>query len=423
MRGCSRATWCDIPPVGPQVAVAGSVKTPAIYELNREKSVGDVVQMGGGLSAVADVGRASLERIKERSSRETFELKLDAAGLATVLNDGDVLKVLTVNPKFGNAVTLRGNVATRTLSLAGPGMRLREVIPDRDSLVTRDYWKKHNTLGFTPPGEVAGGPSVEAVRKKVPVEMSSSAPDINWSYAVIERQNPANLTTDLIPFHLGKLVLENDDTENLELGVGRRGDHFLAGGFPRGHGAADPPGAAGRRVCGRRSICRASGRDSGTTGAARRRPHAAGLSVRRGRRANRPRWTSSAGWTSSSRNWSRTWSIPPPTGPWAPLPRSGRDCERATPERARHGPTDAHLEGHRPDCPEPGSGEQRSCSADEFSAGRWRPFCGARHTGHGHVLGAIYNQNSFAYAPNLRVADFYARLAGQPGMPTTGACL
>jgi protein involved in polysaccharide export with SLBB domain len=209
-----------IPSVGPQVAIAGSVNSPAIYELRAERSVGDVVRMAGGLSAVADIGRASLERIQDRSSRQTVELRLDPAGMATALSDGDVLKVLTVTPKFANAVTLRGNVANPGRFPWHPGMRLRDIIPDKESLVTRDYWKKHNTLGFAPPSDITAEPSVEAVRKTAITEIASSAPDINWSYAVIERQNPVNNATDLIPFRLGKLVLEHNDVQNLELDAG-----------------------------------------------------------------------------------------------------------------------------------------------------------------------------------------------------------
>jgi protein involved in polysaccharide export with SLBB domain len=44
-----------------------------------------------------------------------------------------------------------------------------------------------------------------------------SAPDIDWSYAVIERQNAVDLTTSLIPFNLGKIILEGDQAQNIEL--------------------------------------------------------------------------------------------------------------------------------------------------------------------------------------------------------------
>jgi len=221
-----------IPPAGVQVAIAGSVKTPAVYELSREKTVGDLIQMAGGLSTVADIDHATLERIKGGTSREAMALRLDAAGMKTGLVGGDVLKVLTINPKFENAVTLRGNVANPGRFPWRPGMRLREIIPNKESLVTREYWKKRNALGFTPPGDVPADPSVESARKSVPTDISSSAPDLNWSYAVIERQNPVTLATDLIPFHLGHLVIENDESQNLELRSGDVVTIFSQEDFP-----------------------------------------------------------------------------------------------------------------------------------------------------------------------------------------------
>jgi protein involved in polysaccharide export with SLBB domain len=46
------------------------------------------------------------------------------------------------------------------------------------------------------------------------------APEIDWSYAVIERLNPTTLKAELLPFNLGKLVLDHDPTQNLELQQG-----------------------------------------------------------------------------------------------------------------------------------------------------------------------------------------------------------
>ena len=48
-------------------------------------------------------------------------------------------------------------------------------------------------------------------------DIKLSEPDIDWSYAVIERQSKQNLTTSLLPFNLGKLVLEGEASQNLEL--------------------------------------------------------------------------------------------------------------------------------------------------------------------------------------------------------------
>ncbi|MGD0668500.1 MAG: SLBB domain-containing protein [Bryobacteraceae bacterium] len=207
-----------VPPAGPRAAVAGSVRTPAVYELNGEQKVGDLIRMAGGLSAVADVQRATVERIHQNASREMIEFKLDAAGEATGIGNGDVLCVATVLPRFANAVTLRGNVASPGRFAWRPGMRLRDVIPDKESLLTRDYWNKHNVLGFVPPDErVPGDPALESHHVLDGTDIATFVPEINWNYAVIERQNARDLKTQLVAFNLGKVVLDGDETQNLEL--------------------------------------------------------------------------------------------------------------------------------------------------------------------------------------------------------------
>ncbi len=44
-----------------------------------------------------------------------------------------------------------------------------------------------------------------------------SAPDIDWDYAVIERKSESTLATSLVPFNLGKVVLDKDKSQDLEL--------------------------------------------------------------------------------------------------------------------------------------------------------------------------------------------------------------
>ena len=229
------------PPSGPRAAVGGSVRTPAIYELKGGNKVADLIQMAGGLSAVANVQRAALERIHQNDSREVLEFKLDATGIATGIGDGDLLYVSTIDPRFANAVTLRGNVANPGRFPWHAGMRLRDVIPDKEALITRDYWKKHNLLGYVPPDErVPADPSIETRRAPAGTDITSAhrtltgseirtqtgtaiagfVPEINWTYAVIERQNARDLKTELIAFNPGKLVLDGDETQNLELRPG-----------------------------------------------------------------------------------------------------------------------------------------------------------------------------------------------------------
>jgi protein involved in polysaccharide export with SLBB domain len=210
-----------IPGVGPQAAVAGSVRNPAVYELKGETSLGALVEMTGGMTALADRRRASLERIRNGATRETAEITLDSSGLAAPVRDGDLLVIRTIPPRFDNAVTLRGNVSNPGRFPWRAGMKLRDVIPDKESLVTRDYWKKRNVAGFTSPDEsIAADPGSEAQRAPARTQLERGGADINWAYALLERQNPHDLSAQLLPFDLGKLVLDGDESQNLELQPG-----------------------------------------------------------------------------------------------------------------------------------------------------------------------------------------------------------
>jgi polysaccharide export outer membrane protein len=213
-----------IPPAGPQVAVAGSVKIPAIYELKTETPASELVRMAGGLTQVADLRRGTLERIGNGNGRQTVDLSLDASGLAMLLENGDILQVASIQPRFSNVVTLRGNVAEPGRFPWKSGMRLRDLIPDKESLVTRSYWLRHNVMGFTPlmgfTPPIGVMPVKEAIDKPAGIKLEREMVPINWAYAVIERRDPRDLSTQLLPFSPGKLVLEGEPNENLELSPG-----------------------------------------------------------------------------------------------------------------------------------------------------------------------------------------------------------
>jgi protein involved in polysaccharide export with SLBB domain len=337
-----------IPPVGPQVAVSGSVRAPAIYELKTPDSttLGDVLETAAGMTNVASRDKIRLERVDDRNMRSILEVPFDAKGKETVLRDGDILELVAVVSQFKDAITLRGNVANPGRYMWKPGMRVRDLLPDKDALITRDYWLKRSQLGqpmmtyvptclpTTPygipnlrygvqageegedtfwrysstrntslmglpvvrgdssanyfndgvslsagvpgaqgpdgnplptdggldcgrqaelaasqpsPAVAAAAAATQASQGNVqntaganPMSTASaslgmtatnagsgqflprndvklSEPDINWSYAVIERQSKENLTTSLLPFNLGRMILEGDASQNLEL--------------------------------------------------------------------------------------------------------------------------------------------------------------------------------------------------------------
>ncbi|MGB8013704.1 MAG: SLBB domain-containing protein, partial [Terriglobales bacterium] len=217
-----------IPPAGPAIAVAGSVNVPAIYELREATSLQRAIEMAGGLATTADGQKAVVERIENRSTRRVEEFPLDGQGLERTLQDGDVVRIFSLSPHFENAVTLRGNVAHPGRLAWHPGMHLKDAIPNQDALVTRDYWRATNSVANA---DERGNQRFERLPARTkPLngttaadlrnQITRDAPEINWDYAVIQRLNPLDLATRLIPFDLGKLVLQGDEHNNMALEPG-----------------------------------------------------------------------------------------------------------------------------------------------------------------------------------------------------------
>ena len=217
-----------IPPEGPQVALSGSVRVPGIYELKGAGSLKEVIDLAGGLTATARGQKAMLERIDNRRGRQVEEFDLTEAGLARPVKDGDLVSVLAISPKFDNAITLRGNVAMPLRYPFKTGMRIADLIPEREALIVPDYYLRRNLATRIEAPIDAQRTGLDAQRSAVEVknanqlmvEMQRGATEINWDYAVIERLNPEDLSTALIPFDLGRAVLQRDATHNLTLQAG-----------------------------------------------------------------------------------------------------------------------------------------------------------------------------------------------------------
>lgn len=183
-----------IPPVGPQVAVTGSVNVPAIYELKSAgtTTVADALKLAAGLNNVASTRSVRIERVDEHQQRAMTVVPLDANGLASVLQDGDLLELTAVVSQYKDAITLRGNVANPGRYTWKPGMRVLDLIPTKDALITREYWLKRSQIGqpmlsyipTCPPATPFGIPSL---RYGIPV--GDEGQDTLWRYSSIQSQN------------------------------------------------------------------------------------------------------------------------------------------------------------------------------------------------------------------------------------------
>jgi protein involved in polysaccharide export with SLBB domain len=126
-----------VPPSGPQVAVSGAVKRPAIYEMKRASSLADVLKDAGGASVAASLAHITVERIDANQKRETVTVKLPEgataeqaqAGIAGfAVKDGDRVRVSEVAPFSQRAVYLEGHVVRPGRLAYRDGMELKDVL-------------------------------------------------------------------------------------------------------------------------------------------------------------------------------------------------------------------------------------------------------------------------------------------------------
>jgi protein involved in polysaccharide export with SLBB domain len=253
-----------IPPALGHVALVGKVNNPAVFELKRsDETLAEILDVAGGLPVVADPRRVTLERIQPEKSqpRSVLDFALNDAGHKTPLKNGDLITIQQVLPELGNAVTLRGNVAQPQRMAWREGMRIRDLIPNRQDLISRDSVRRQNEALF----DSAQRERAQRDRSAVPEDLQSDAQldqkllranrlsgqgawglqdqssgqaaaslgavsytdtignlydEINWDYAVIERIQRTDLSVELIPFNLGAVMADPKHADNRLLQAG-----------------------------------------------------------------------------------------------------------------------------------------------------------------------------------------------------------
>jgi protein involved in polysaccharide export with SLBB domain len=212
---------------GPQVALSGAVDTQAIFELAQsQEPVKEVLRYAGNLPILANPHSASLERIdpsRPRNARVVENIRLDEEGGQQALRDGDVLTVQPISPAFANAVTLRGYVAEALRHPYTPGMRVLDLVPNKDALISFDFYRRRNTLVQVVRNERekerGGTEEISGLerRRSLPTPLLE---EVNWDYATIERLSTQDLSPQVISFNLGRALLQGDASQNLALQPG-----------------------------------------------------------------------------------------------------------------------------------------------------------------------------------------------------------
>jgi len=133
-----------IPPSGPQVAIFGMVKRPAIYELKASATLKDVLDNAGGVTVAAALNHITIDRIDPNKQRETVTLQSSAtdtvqATLAQIasfaVKDGDRIHVAGILPYSERAIYVEGHVTRPGKLPFRDGMQLTDVIHSYQDLL------------------------------------------------------------------------------------------------------------------------------------------------------------------------------------------------------------------------------------------------------------------------------------------------
>jgi protein involved in polysaccharide export with SLBB domain len=222
------------------LALVGKVNSPGVFEIkDATETLGDFLNLAGGMPAVADPRRATLERLSPGAPvpRRLEEFALGAQGLKKSVTNGDVFSVLPIVPELANVVTLRGSVAQPARFAWKPGMRVSDIITDYSVLKSAESVRRQNELLFD------GFEQERALRARIRVptdlgleykvapnglnpseslleRIGKPIEEVNLDYAVVERVEPQGLRVSVLPFSIGNLLADPASPDNLILQAG-----------------------------------------------------------------------------------------------------------------------------------------------------------------------------------------------------------
>ena len=133
-----------VPPIGPQVTVAGKVRRPAIYELRKEQTLDQVLDLAGGVPVTGELSRIRVERVQAHERKEMMNVNVSGgAGIQAAddafkrfrIQDGDIVTVLPILPYSNRAVYLEGHVFRPGKFSYKDGEKVTNLISSYDDLL------------------------------------------------------------------------------------------------------------------------------------------------------------------------------------------------------------------------------------------------------------------------------------------------
>jgi protein involved in polysaccharide export with SLBB domain len=123
-----------VPPLGPQATVTGMVRRPAIYELNGEKTVADVLELAGGILPAAALRHVEVQRLEAHEKRTMLSLDLSPDNSSTSqltafkVQGGDEIHIFPIAAYNQDTIYLQGHVLRPGRYSFHDGMKLTDLV-------------------------------------------------------------------------------------------------------------------------------------------------------------------------------------------------------------------------------------------------------------------------------------------------------
>jgi protein involved in polysaccharide export with SLBB domain len=149
-----------VPPLGPEVTIQGMVRRPAVYELNGEKTLAEVLQLAGGVLPSGTLRHMDVERVESHQNRTMLRLDIpennneqsvNKALQDFLIQDGDQIKISPILPYADKTVYVDGHVFRPGKYAYRDGMTLRDLIKSYNDLLPEPYKRHAEIIRLQPP--------------------------------------------------------------------------------------------------------------------------------------------------------------------------------------------------------------------------------------------------------------------------------
>jgi len=127
----------EVPPLQGEITIEGMVRRPAIYELDGEKDLAQVLELAGGVLPTGTLRHVDVERVESHESRTMLRLDIPETDSDASVNkaledftvqDGDKIKITPILPYADKTVYVDGHVSRPGKFAYRDGMKVTDLI-------------------------------------------------------------------------------------------------------------------------------------------------------------------------------------------------------------------------------------------------------------------------------------------------------